>query len=323
MNGEVILTDSSGVSGTASLRYTVSDSTTDIGPVSVGGEQSLNSASIPGSPMPDPPLESQPLEQNLNNTNLAGSLMPNLVLDSQLPEQPLNNTNLAVATMPNLGLDSRPPEASLNNTNLPGSLMPNLVLDSQLTVRVDHVGTMPFVSGPSLVPGTFAPNLGSPVAIKNKLYLIDQNDAIYRLKGRGKGRRGKGPNDVRVQQIFNVSEAPDGLLLDNRQSILNIAPGRKRNSVYVMFTSGSEPMVNIPIYRMPAPLPGQCCAPDTPLMLNDLYRIGPIPEPTSFFGTTRTEYQVLYEYKLAGNKLEEPRAIAAFETQSFAHNGGG
>ena len=143
---------------------------------------------------------------------------------------------------------------SENKTSLAEPLMPDQVLESELTVQVDHVGTMPFVLGPGVVPGTSTPNLGSPVAIENKLYLIDQNDAIYRLNGSDQGT-----NDVQVQQIFNVSEAPDGLTLDNRQSILNIAPGGKRNSIYVMFTSGSEPTTDIPIYRMPAPLPGECC----------------------------------------------------------------
>ncbi len=185
---------------------------------------------------------------------------------------------------------------------------PDLVNESDLTVLVEPVATMPFV-----VPDGGAQNLGSPVAIKNKLYLIDQNDAIYRLNG-----------DQNPQLVFHVSEAPDGLALDNRQSILNIAPGRTSNSVYVMFTSGTEPSSAIPIYRLPAPLPGVCCDPAMPIPVGDLYRIGPIPGPFSFLGATRTEYQVLYEYKLAGVNLKEPRAIAAFETQSGpTHNGGG
>jgi len=185
---------------------------------------------------------------------------------------------------------------------------PDLVLESDLTVEVTPVATMPFV-----VPPGSAQNLGSPVPIKNKLYLIDQNDAIYRVNG-----------FTNVQQIFNVSEAPDGLTLDNRQSILNISPGSRVNSIYVMFTSGTEPTAQIPIYRMPAPLPGVCCDPVAPILVNDLYRIGPIPGPFSFLGATRTEFQVLYEYKLAGDSLLEPRAIAAFETQSGpTHNGGG
>jgi len=196
---------------------------------------------------------------------------------------------------------------------------PDLVIESDLTVQVEYVNTMPFVLGPAVALGDPVPNLGSPVAIGNKLYLIDQNDAIYRLNGQN------------LQEIFNVSKAPDGLTLDNRQSILNISPGRKKNSIYVMFTSGSEPTTGIPIYRLPAALPGVCCLgadpfPGTPIPLADLYRIGTIPGPLGFFfpTPTRTEYQVLYEFKLAGNKLKDPRAIAAFETQSGpTHNGGG
>ena len=192
---------------------------------------------------------------------------------------------------------------------------PNQVLPSDLTVQVTPVTTMPSVDGPGIVPLTSGPNLASPVAVKNKLYLIDQNDAIYRLN-----------RDDGVQKIFGVDEAPDGLQLDNRQSILNIAPGSKANSLYVMFTSGTAPTTPTPtpLYLLPPPLPGVCCDPVAPIPVDDLYRIGPIPGPVSFFGTTRTEYQVLYEYKLAGDKLKDPRAIAAFETQSGpTQNGGG
>jgi hypothetical protein len=190
---------------------------------------------------------------------------------------------------------------------------PNLILESDITVQVEPVTTMPFVLGPTFVQGAVAQNLGSPVSIKNKLYLIDQNDAIYRLNGRRS-----------IQRIFSVDDAPDGLMLDNRQSILNISRGRRVNSIYVMLTSGSEPTTSIPIYRLPDPLPGECCLPGNPIPLPDLYRIGPLPGPLGFFVPTRTEFQVLYEYKLAGDTLEEPRAIAAFETQSGpTHNGGG
>ena len=198
---------------------------------------------------------------------------------------------------------------TLTLTSIAGAnpvIKPDLVQPSDLTVQVEEVGTMPS-AGP-------IPNLGSPVPIKSKLYLIDQNDAIYRF-----------PTNEGVQKIFDVSQAPDGLALDNRQSILNVSPGRSANSIYVMFTSGTLPTTQIPTYQMPAALPDICCIPSAPIPVADLYRIGPIPGPLGpFFGATRTEYQVLYEYKLAGNKLKDPRAIAAFETQSGpTHNGGG
>ena len=218
-----------------------------------------------------------------------------------------------------------PDTASTANTVQTSDLLlqPNLVQPSDLTVRVEYVGTMPFVERPGFIIQNLEPNLASPVAIHNTLYLIDQNDAIYRFNGTGNGQA---PSDALVQEIFDVSEAPDGLLLDNRQSIVNISEGSSPNSIYVMFTSGSEPTTDIPIYRMPDPLPGECCNLENPLPVEDIYRIGTIPDPVGSFllGDTRTEYQVLYEYKLAGNQLKEGRAIASFETQSGpTHNGGG
>ena len=187
-------------------------------------------------------------------------------------------------------------------------LTPDPIQESNLTVMVEEVGEMPFVLG----PGFFgpAPNIASPVRIKNKLYLIDQNDAIYRVNRRNK-----------VKKIFNVSEAPDGLILDNPNSILNISRGQRRNSIFVMFTSATLPSTDIPVYALPDPLPGVCCDLNTPFSVADLYRLS-----TDVPGLeTRTEFQVLYEFKLAGRKLKNPRAIVAFESQSgFAqHNGGG
>ncbi len=195
-------------------------------------------------------------------------------------------------------------------------LAPEQIAPSELSLRVEHVGTMPFVLGPGFVPTVMQPNLASPVSFRKRLYLIDQNDAIYRVKD----RRGEG----QVEKIFDVASAPDGLALDNRLSVLNISEGRNKNQMYVMLTSGTEPTTAIPIYRLPDPLPDDCCDLAAPIPLDDLYRIGDIPGPVSFFGSTRTEYQVLYEYQISGASLTAPRAIAAFETQSGpTHNGGG
>ena len=197
-------------------------------------------------------------------------------------------------------------------------LKPDLVIESELTVELDYVGTMPSVPGPAFAIGLSQPNLGSPVTIDNKLYLIDQNDAIYRLDGN--------ENNPQIQQIFDVSEAPNGLTLDNRESILNITSGNEPNSIYLMLTSGTEPTTDIPIYRMPDPLPGVVGIEEEEIA--DLYRIESesLPESLSSLIPPETKYQVLYEYKLAGDSLIEPRAIAAFETQSsgaVTHTGGG
>ena len=192
-------------------------------------------------------------------------------------------------------------------------LQPSQILESDLTVQVDYIGTMPFELG-SNGAGEPAPNLWSPVPIHNKLYFIDQNDAIYRANGSN--------NNPQIQQIFNVSEAPDGLTLEGRESILNIAPGSDPNSIYVMFTSDTKPTTDIPTYHLPDPLPGVVGLEQEEV--DDIYRIETLPESVSFLDPPEVEYQVLYEYKLAGSGLSEPRAIAAFETQiGSAHYGGG
>ena len=193
-------------------------------------------------------------------------------------------------------------------------LQPSPILESDLTVQVDYIGTMPFELGFNFA-GEPAPNLGSPVSIQNKLYLIDQSDAIYRLNGSN--------NNPQIQEIFNIFEAPEELTFDNRESILNIAPGSSYNSIYVMFTSATEPTTDIPISRLPDPLPELVGLEKEPV--DDLYRIETLPESVSFLDPPETGYQVLYEYKLAGSELTEPRAIAAFETQLGVanHRGGG
>ena len=192
---------------------------------------------------------------------------------------------------------------------------PDPVTPSDLTLQIEHVGSMPFYTPPGL-PG----NIASPVPIGPKLYLLDQFNAIYRL------------NEEGPQKIFDISEAPDGLQLDNRQSVLNVAPGAKPNEIYVALTSSNDPSyLGIDVHRMPAPLPGVCCTDfvTQPVVLDipDLYRLDPLPNAFFFnlFGpATRTEYQVIYKYKLAGNKLKDPSAIVAFETQSGpTHQGGG
>ena len=204
-----------------------------------------------------------------------------------------------------------PNETTIDETP---ELQPNQILESDLTVQVDYIGTMPFELESNGL-GEPAANLGSPVSIENKLYLIDQNDAIYRSNGSN--------NNPQIQQIFNIDEAPEELTLDGRESILNIAPGSDPNSIYVMFTSDTEPTTDIPISRLPDPLPEVVGLEEEPV--DDLYNVQTLPESVSFFDPSERGYQVLYEYKLGESGLTEPRPIAAFETQYgiTTHSGGG
>ena len=196
---------------------------------------------------------------------------------------------------------------------------PDQVLESDLTVEVTPVGTMPFELGPGFNPSVLGPNIASPVSIGKWLYLIDQNDGIYRTD-----RNGTGP----LEKIFDVDDdnPGDGLTLDNQWAVLNMSRGKGRNSFYVMLSSSTVPTADIPINRLPDPLPGLCC-PDVdnePAEVPDLYRIGNIPGQFSFFGPTSTEWQVLYEFRLVDGTLTDSRPIVAFETQyGPTHNGGG
>lgn len=175
-------------------------------------------------------------------------------------------------------------------------LVPDSVRDSELNVKVDYVGTMPFVLGPGFFGDT--PNLGSPVPVGNQLFLLDQNNAIYRFDGNG------------VSEVLQIDDAPAGLTLGNRQSILNVASNAAANKVFAVYTSSTLPPELVSqnsIYTLPEPLPGETPAGSVP----DLYRLMP------------TDYQVMYEYNFDGEKLLNPKAIAAFETQTISgHNGG-
>ncbi|MGB3510683.1 MAG: hypothetical protein WBA93_15910 [Microcoleaceae cyanobacterium] len=177
-------------------------------------------------------------------------------------------------------------------------LAPDSVRDSELNVKLDYVGTMPFVLGPGFFGDT--PNLGSPVPVGEQLFLLDQNDAIYRF------------NNNTVSEILQIDDAPPGLTLtlEARQSILNVASNVAGNKVFVVYTSSTLPEELVgqnSIYTLPDPLPGETVDGPVP----DLYRVFP------------TDYQVMYEYKFDGEKLLNPKAIVAFETQRGpSHNGG-
>lgn len=199
------------------------------------------------------------------------------------------------------------------------SIGPSLIVESDLTVRVEHLGVMPTAQGPGFFAGTLSANVASPISYGRSLIFIDQNDGIYQRKFFSKG------NAQDHIKIFDVANAPEGLTLDNRQSILNVATSKFDRKFYVAFTSATLPNAEIPLYPLPAPLPDLCCVVDNPIAINDLYRIGQVPEPLSFFGETRTEYQVIYQFKLKQDQLVEPKPIAAFEVQSgsIVHSGGG
>ena len=87
---------------------------------------------------------------------------------------------------------------------------------------------MPYILRNGLVVppiGSLQPNLASSVAVKNKRLSIDQNDALY-------GKSGNGA----LRQPFTLDDAPAGLTLDNRQSVLNVLQGALGNRLLITFT---------------------------------------------------------------------------------------
>ncbi|WP_145368029.1 hypothetical protein [Maioricimonas rarisocia] len=152
-------------------------------------------------------------------------------------------------------------------------IAPDLVRDSDLVVQIRYVGTMPVAR-----PDGARPNLNSPIVIGPLLLLIDQQAAIYRWSG------------GRARPMLTLADAPDGLTLDNRESILNVAG--TRTAAYVLFTSSTLPDGStFPVYASPHP---------------------------------SSHYQILYRYALNGSRLVSVQPVAAFETQiGPAHRGGG
>lgn len=93
---------------------------------------------------------------------------------------------LTVAAMATVLIATSPVDAEQNSadehTEVPA---PALIEESDLTVRISYVGTMPFEVGPGFNQSIIRSNMGSPVAIGDSLYLIDQIDAIYKTNRDG------------------------------------------------------------------------------------------------------------------------------------------
>lgn len=197
---------------------------------------------------------------------------------------------------------------------------------SDIRVLAEKVGTMPRKFGPSLIllnpgdpsQGTVpAVNVGSPVAIGDDLYFVDQTDAILRLNDQGG-----------FDTVFSIDDgdAPAGLDLNNRQAVMNISEGRSGDTMYIVLTANGRPAMpaNVPVYAMPDPISEPCCFGG-----GNLPNIYDITQPDvagtafGFFAMNGVESQILYEGELVGGKLVNLRPIAVFESQNGPHHHGG
>lgn len=199
-------------------------------------------------------------------------------------------------------------------------------LTSDIRVLAEKVGMMPRKLGPSLVLlnpadpslGTVpAVNVGSPVAIDDDLYFVDQTDGVLRLNDAGG-----------FDTVFSIDDgdAPAGLDLNNRQAVMNISKGRTADSMYIVLTANGQPAMppNVPVYAMPDPISEPCCFGGG--FLPNIYDITqPDVAGTAFgfFAMNGVESQILYEGDLVDGKLQNLRPIAVFESQNGPHHHGG
>ena len=195
-------------------------------------------------------------------------------------------------------------------------------LSSDIVVRAELEGNMPFVVAPGLIKGTLVQNIGSPVAIKNDLYFIDQNDAILRLKPGGK----KGSAEMETVFSIQRGDGPDGLVLANRQAVMNISAGPDRNSLYVMLTANKESVLPlVPRQVMPTALTELCCFDSRELP--DLYNVVEADmagTPFDFFVFAGREHQILYEAELENGQVASMRPILILDAGAGpGHHGGG
>ena len=136
--------------------------------------------------------------------------------------------------------------------------------DSGIKIEATRVGTMPFVLGPGLIGGTFGPNLQSPVPIRDRLYFIDQNDAIYRDFANGKFEKIFSIEDGDATAELSYAKViPDGkggtIDYQQRQAVFNVSEGPTKDSLSVVLVSVSDPQLGVPHYSLPDPIPGPCC----------------------------------------------------------------
>ena len=162
---------------------------------------------------------------------------------------------------------------------------PDLVLPSNLVVRLDPVGQFATAASNN--------NLASPVAIGDKLYVVDQKRAELSIQ-----------DGTTTRVVIGTSELPSGISATANLGIFNIA-GNGGDTAYVGFTSSTLPAEFTNVHHLPQ---------------DDAYTLG---------GTALPNYDLIYRYAVAPDgSLSMPVALTAFETGisspvGGAHFGGG
>ncbi len=128
-----------------------------------------------------------------------------------------------------------------------------------------------------------ANNFASPVSVDGDLLIVDQRGSVQQQTPTG------------FVTVLDASNAPTGITLDGKEAVLNIADGNGAD-VFVTFTSSTLP-TGMTASQLPS---------------DPLYDASP------------TVYQVVYKYQRGvDGTLSDPVELAAFETASRGHSGGG
>lgn len=193
-------------------------------------------------------------------------------------------------------------------------------------LKVEKVGSVPAVN-----TAGFSYNMAPFDNFRgNTIFFVDQKEGIiYSHTG------GSTVSEVTKVWDMNEDDIPSGLELDYESNsssasiyrVKAMAQG-KGSDIIVVFTSGTLPTGWT---EADATLPAAGAIPkygcrDNSGYVEDIYRIGDIPDCADFFSwvTTRTVYDVFYKMKLVDGKLVNPRPFFVSEAQALpGHLGSG
>ena len=212
-----------------------------------------------------------------------------------------------------------------SSASLAATFTPDAILPSDLTVQLESVGAFP-----NFAPIPQAINYASPQTVDGALIGVDQTGGVFRANP-----------DGTTTTLFNAgTDSFDGMVLQDREAVLNVSQGSEQGKIFVTFTSDTRPDFSdsgsaasgYTVRELPPPLKGEVPSipfdPTSLVEIADLYR--PTPDDLSGFPdfipkTTGVKYQVVYEFDIDGDDLINPRALTAFEVQSSptGHHGGG
>jgi hypothetical protein len=198
--------------------------------------------------------------------------------------------------------------------------MNSLVVSDKVAMEIEYVGSVPITND---APSSY--NMRVNENFDDGVFFTDQAEGI--IYWYPMGRKDDGP----AIEVWNKQTGvlPEGMDLSysfegagQRQYVHAMAPGSKKDEVYVVFTSSTLPE-GIPYAGLPAPFPGNICT--TNESVPDLYRLGTVPDCFDFGNGNagRTVYKVFTRMSFHDGVLDDPVPFFAVENQlTLGHLGG-